>query len=89
MNSWIFYLTDGLGSTTAVVGTGADLSAAETEALAKWDAEISSRGDYAQRAPIVGTNHSMLGILEDVPPLSVLYTIMGTDPDDTMPGLIP
>ncbi len=87
--TFIFYITDSLDSVTAVVGTGADHSAAEAEAIAKWDAAISGRSDYAQRAPVVATNYSMLGSIDDVPPISMLYEIMGTDTDDTMPGLVP
>jgi hypothetical protein len=86
--NYIFYLTDSLGSTTAVVGTGADYDTAEADALAKWDAAMSSRGDYGERAPIVGTTFSLLGSIEDVPSLSDTHKTMGTDPDDTMPGLI-
>jgi len=88
MNSYIFYLTDSLGSTTAVVGTGADHGAAESGALAKWDATIGARVDYADRTPIVASTFSMLGSIEDVPTIEVLRGIMGTDTDETMPGLI-
>ena len=87
--TYIFYLTDSLDSATAVVGVGADKNAAEADALAKWGAAISSRVDYGERAPIVATTFSLLSASEDVPTLADLQKIMGTDPDDTMPGLIP
>jgi hypothetical protein len=86
--NYIFYLTDSLGSATAVVGTGASYAAAESDAMSKWNAAISQRDDFGSRTPIVETNYSMLGSIEDVPSLPELYKVMGTDPDETMPGLI-
>jgi hypothetical protein len=72
MHSWIFYITDGLSTMTAVVGAGESRSDAEADALAKLDTSISNRDDYAARAVIQ----------------EVVYSTIGTEMDGDMPGLI-
>lgn len=73
MNSWIFYMTDSLGSMSAVVGIGTDIAEAEAAAHVKWDALASGRPDYAERSPIAG----------------VIYSTISTKLNsDDMPGLI-
>jgi hypothetical protein len=72
MHSWIFYITDGLSTMTAVVGAGESRSEAEVAALVKFDSSISGRDDYAARAVIQ----------------EVIYSTLGTELDSDMPGLI-
>jgi len=73
MNTWIFYLTDSLGTMSAVAGTGTDMGVAESNARTKWDHETNELDDYDQRTPIV----------------SVVYSTITTELDDNLvPGLI-
>ena len=73
MNTWIFYLTDSLGTMRAVAGTGTDMGVAESNALTKWDSATNELDDYDQRTPIV----------------SVVYSTITTELDDNLvPGLI-
>lgn len=53
MHSWLFYLTDSLGTMIAVVGDGDTRTDAEAAALANWESLTSSREDYGARSPIV------------------------------------
>ena len=73
MNSWIFYITDSLGSMTAVVGSGGNQTEAEDGARVKWAALYDSREDFGHRAPIV----------------EVIYSTISTEADSNeMVGLI-
>lgn len=72
MHSWIFYITDGLGTMTAVVGSGETISEAEVDALTKLDTAISGRDDYSERSQVE----------------EVIYSTISTEQDNDMPGLI-
>ena len=73
MSSWIFYITDGLNTMTAVVGAGDSYSEAEFDALAKFDTSITGRDDYAERSPVKEVIYS-----------TISTAVSGGD----MPGLI-
>ena len=60
MSSWLFEILDTARDVTSVIGDGDTVADADVDARAKWDALMSSRSDYADRIPIIGSTATRL-----------------------------